>query len=58
MNEKLYKLIPICEARKNLDGTYTTNEIINAKYPGGSNQVEVKIIIFDGKEYKIITKVF
>ncbi len=55
-NEILYEIVAITEAIKNADGTYTTEQIFNAKYPGGTNQVQVCSVLVAGKEYKIITK--
>ena len=55
-NLKLYSLVVIDEAQDNKDGTYTTAEVHNAKYPGGTNQVKAEKIIFKGKEYLILTE--
>lgn len=56
-NEILFKVMPITEARKNPDGTYTTEMIFSTKYRGGSNQVEVQKINFEGKIIRIITRI-
>lgn len=55
-NEMLYKLVPITEAKENQDGTYTTVNILNTKYPGGTNQVRVETIILRGKAFKVIAE--
>jgi hypothetical protein len=56
-NITLYKLVPVTEAMINADAkTATTVEIINAKYPGGTNQVEIDRLTYKGKEYIMIDK--
>lgn len=45
-NVVIYKLIPAYEARENPDGTYCIAQIIN-----NTNQIKVKKVILNGKEY-------
>ncbi len=52
MNRLLYKLVAVDEGRDNGDGTFTTVELHN-----NSNQVTVKKIVVDGREYLLIDKI-
>lgn len=57
-NVLIWNLIPFTEGRINPDGhSVTTSKVLNiGKYPGGTNQVEVRKIILEGKEFWVYIK--